>query len=186
MSSTARRLLVATPDAPRPELLPDRRVHDRAHAGGGAGRGAEPRRPTRPLDDAVPEWCDLAAEPRVAFVGGPVQPHEAVIALGRGRGDSEPADGWYPLLDRSAPSTSGVAGRRRTRRSRRSGCSRGTPPGARVSSTASSPSTAGTSSTPSADDLLTDDPDTLWRRVLRRQGGELAMAANYPLDPGTN
>ena len=36
------------------------------------------------------------------------------------------------------------------------------------------------------DDLLTDDPDSLWRRVLRRQGGELAMAANYPLDPGTN
>ncbi len=37
-----------------------------------------------------------------------------------------------------------------------------------------------------ADDLLTDDPDSLWRRVLRRQGGELAMAANYPIDPGTN
>jgi putative transcriptional regulator len=36
------------------------------------------------------------------------------------------------------------------------------------------------------DDLLTDDPGGLWRRVLRRQGGELAMVANYPLDIESN
>ena len=32
-----------------------------------------------------------------------------------------------------------------------------------------------------ADDLLTADPSGLWRTVLRRQGGDLAIAANYPL-----
>jgi len=36
------------------------------------------------------------------------------------------------------------------------------------------------------DDLLTSDPDGLWRRVLRRQGGELAMVANYPRDIESN
>jgi putative transcriptional regulator len=34
------------------------------------------------------------------------------------------------------------------------------------------------------DDLLTPDPAGLWRAVLRRQGGDLAVAANYPLDSG--
>ena len=36
------------------------------------------------------------------------------------------------------------------------------------------------------DDLFTDDPDTLWARVLRRQGGELAWYAHYPIDPSLN
>ena len=31
------------------------------------------------------------------------------------------------------------------------------------------------------DDLLTSDPAGLWRTVLRRQGGDLAVSANYPL-----
>jgi hypothetical protein len=30
------------------------------------------------------------------------------------------------------------------------------------------------------DDLLTSDPANLWRTVLRRQGGDLAVSANYP------
>ena len=32
------------------------------------------------------------------------------------------------------------------------------------------------------DDLLTPDPESLWRVVLRRQGGDLAVSANYPRD----
>jgi putative transcriptional regulator len=34
------------------------------------------------------------------------------------------------------------------------------------------------------DDLLTSDPAGLWRNVLRRQGGDVAMSANYPLGEG--
>jgi putative transcriptional regulator len=36
------------------------------------------------------------------------------------------------------------------------------------------------------DDAFTHDPDTLWERVLRRQGGWLAALARYPLDLSLN
>ena len=35
-------------------------------------------------------------------------------------------------------------------------------------------------------DLFTEDPETLWSSVLRRQPGELAWFANYPEDPTDN
>ncbi|MFZ0323244.1 MAG: YqgE/AlgH family protein [Actinomycetes bacterium] len=35
-------------------------------------------------------------------------------------------------------------------------------------------------------DPFVDDPDHLWRDVLRRQGGELAMVATFPEDPSLN
>lgn len=35
-------------------------------------------------------------------------------------------------------------------------------------------------------DVLGSDPEELWWEVLRRQGGDLAMFANYPLDPAMN
>jgi putative transcriptional regulator len=36
------------------------------------------------------------------------------------------------------------------------------------------------------EDLLNPDPQTLWRRVLRRQIGDLAYVANFPDDPTMN
>ncbi|MBT0993573.1 YqgE/AlgH family protein [Cellulomonas sp. DKR-3] len=36
------------------------------------------------------------------------------------------------------------------------------------------------------DDAFTAAPDTLWSRVLRRQGGDLAMLAHYPPDVHLN
>ena len=35
-------------------------------------------------------------------------------------------------------------------------------------------------------DILSPDPDDLWRAVLRRQPGRLAMFANFPADPSLN
>ena len=35
-------------------------------------------------------------------------------------------------------------------------------------------------------DVFSDDPADLWKRVLRRQGGVLAIAAASPLDPSLN
>lgn len=35
-------------------------------------------------------------------------------------------------------------------------------------------------------DPFLDDPDLLWARVLRRQGGQLAMLATMPAEPGLN
>lgn len=36
------------------------------------------------------------------------------------------------------------------------------------------------------DDFLTPDPETLWSRVLSRQGGKIAMLAHFPVDPSLN
>lgn len=36
------------------------------------------------------------------------------------------------------------------------------------------------------DDLVTPEPEQLWRRVLRRQGGDLAIVSLYPEDPRLN
>jgi putative transcriptional regulator len=36
------------------------------------------------------------------------------------------------------------------------------------------------------DDVLGDDPEGLWQRVLRRQRGEVAWFANHPSDPTAN
>ena len=35
-------------------------------------------------------------------------------------------------------------------------------------------------------DVYDPDPDTLWRRVLRRQGGELALRATWTANPEQN
>jgi putative transcriptional regulator len=35
-------------------------------------------------------------------------------------------------------------------------------------------------------DPVSADPEGLWRRVLRRQGGSLAVVSGFPLDPGAN
>jgi putative transcriptional regulator len=37
-----------------------------------------------------------------------------------------------------------------------------------------------------ADDVFSDEPEMLWQRVLRRQGGRLALVAAYPADPMLN
>ncbi|MGH9063702.1 MAG: YqgE/AlgH family protein, partial [Acidimicrobiales bacterium] len=36
------------------------------------------------------------------------------------------------------------------------------------------------------DDAFTANPDGLWKAVLRRQGGDFALLAAYPLDPSAN
>ena len=36
------------------------------------------------------------------------------------------------------------------------------------------------------DDAFCDQPGVLWKRVLRRQGGSLALVAAYPDDPMLN
>src|ERR1039458_9376955 len=35
-------------------------------------------------------------------------------------------------------------------------------------------------------DPVSADPEGLWQRVLRRQGGSLAVVSGYPVDPGAN
>ena len=35
-------------------------------------------------------------------------------------------------------------------------------------------------------DVFTDDPDTLWRRVLERKGPEYRLMSRMPFDPSAN
>lgn len=137
------------------------------------------------LAEALPGWELLAASPPVVFAGGPVEP-DAVIALGRAKPETMTDPGWMPIVDRL-----------------------------RVVDLAAGPDAADdvidearvflgyTGWAPGqledeveadawfvADardvDAIATDPDELWRRVLRRQGGQLALFATYPEDPSRN
>lgn len=192
MTSTARRLLVATPMLLDPNFL--RTVVFVIEHTPEAALGVVLNRPSEAtLEEALPEWWPLAVEPRVAFVGGPVQTTEALIGIGRavpgaagGRDAAHEADGWSPLLASIGTVDLGRAPRE---------------VGARVAGVRVFAGYAAWGPgqlddelavrgwyvvDAEPDDLFTAEPETLWRRVLRRQRGELAIAANAPLDPRTN
>jgi putative transcriptional regulator len=137
------------------------------------------------LAEALPGWEFVAATPPVVFAGGPVEP-DAVIAVGRAKPDTLPDPDWVPIVDRL-----------------------------RVVDLAAGPEVAdtlvdlarvfvgyagwapgqlelevGADAWFLADatdlDALVDEPETLWSRVLRRQGGELALFSTFPEDPSLN
>jgi putative transcriptional regulator len=138
------------------------------------------------VEDPLPDWADLSAPPPVVFVGGPVS-RSSVIALARvGDGPEPSEDTWTSVLgpigvlDLTSDAAlmhavidhvrvfAGYAG-------------------------------WGTEQLRSeiiegawfvvdalASDATTDDPDTLWREVLRRQPDNTRIFANYPPDPAVN
>lgn len=184
--STARRLLVAAPTLLDPNFARTI-VFMVEHTHDGA-LGIVLNRPSGTgVEDVLPEWQARAAPPSAVFVGGPVQLGETVIALGRVAAvDAVSTGGWEPLLGRIGTVDVGVAP------------ADVHPPMEAVRVFAGY---AGWGSRQlegelaqggwyvvdaDPDDLLTSSPDELWRRVLRRQGGELAMAANHPGDPRVN
>ena len=98
MGSTARQLLVSVPTLADPNFFRSV-VFVIEHTDEGAV-GLVLNQPTDALlTDALPDWADVAAPPAVAFVGGPVQQHDAVIGLAR-VGRVEDSDAWQPLLGR--------------------------------------------------------------------------------------
>jgi putative transcriptional regulator len=180
------RLLVASPDLGDPNFA--RTVvlvleHNKEGA-----LGLVLNRPTdATLSDPLPAWAELAAEPAVVFVGGPVQP-EAAIGLGR-RVEPHPAgdaEGFASLfgdlgtvdLERPPADVSPSVDRVRVF----AGYS-GWGPGQLEGELA-------------ADgwfvvDAKQSDPwarnaDELWRDVLRRQRGPLQVFAGFPDDPTQN
>lgn len=142
----------------------------------------------RPTDLAVleplPEWYGLAADPSVVFVGGPVE-QGAAIGLGAADAGAEP-DGWSPVLGRIGtldlsrhPSDLGVD----VEQVRVFAGYAGWGPGQLEGELA-----VGAWIVCDAEpaDVLDDDPATLWSRVLRRQGGDLALLSYCPPDPSLN
>ena len=182
MASTARRLLVSIPTLDDPNFFRSV-VFVIEHNDDGAV-GLVLNQPTDAvLTDALPDWADVAAPPAVAFVGGPVQQHDAVIGLAR-VGRVEDSDAWQPLIGRVGTIDLG----------RTPADVRGDLEAVRVFAGYSgwAPGQLDDELDRGGwfvvdalpDDLLTPDPASLWRVVLRRQGGELAVSANYPLDSG--
>ena len=129
---------------------------------------------TSGLDDDLPEWAPLLAEPEVVFVGGPVQ-QQVAVGLAEGVGGSA-VDG-VGLVDLSAAPGeltapvrvyAGYAGW-----------------------------TAGQLEAELRDggwiiapaepaDVFAADPAGLWRAVLKRQPGPTSLLATFPDDPGLN
>jgi putative transcriptional regulator len=186
VASTARKLLVSIPTLHDPNFFRSV-VFMIEHTDEGA-LGVVLNQPTETrVDEVLEEWAAYAAAPAVAFVGGPVQQHEAVIGVARvgafpeGEGDLGDGDAWQPLMGRIGTVDLGRS-----------------PHDARADIEAVRIFAGYSGWGPSQlegeidaggwfvvdahpDDLLTTDPAGLWRAVLRRQGGEVAVSANYPL-----
>ncbi len=185
MTSTARRLLVSLPTLADPNFF--RTVVFVIEHNDDGAVGLVLNQPTdAAIADALPEWSGRAAPPAVAFVGGPVQQHDAVIGLARFAPGAHHAvadvDGWQPLLGQVGTVDLG----------RSPADVRGDIEAVRVFAGYSGWGPGQLDGELEQDgwfvvdarpgDLLTPDPGSLWRAVLRRQGGNLAVAANYPRD----
>jgi putative transcriptional regulator len=137
-----------------------------------------------PLKDAVPEWASLASPPAVLFTGGPVSP-SSVIALARSDVGDE-REGWVPIangvgtvdLGRAPEEVPVVVEGVRVFLGYA-----GWAPGQLEEELARDAWFVVDFETT---DAFADEPEGLWRLVLRRQRGSLAMFANAPADPATN
>ncbi len=141
-------------------------------------------RPTDvPVGDHLPGWVEQLARPEVVFIGGPVQ-SETAVGLGR-RASREP-EGWSAVDDRvglvdlaGAPGT--VAGDLECLRVF-SGYTGWGPD--QLEAELETGDWVVASSLP--DDGFGENPEGLWRQVLRREGGRTAIYAEFPLDPSAN
>lgn len=184
----AGRLLIANPLLPDPNF--DRTVVFLiAYNDDDGAVGLVLNRPSETMVAApLPRWHHMAASPPVIFVGGPVQ-HDAVICLARPFGHpaaAEPPGEWKAVtpdvgtldldLDPDGLQSSfsqvrlfaGYAG---------------WAPGQLESEIVAG---AWWVVDAHAEDAFCDDPDQLWKSVLRRQDGSLALVASYPEDPAWN
>lgn len=179
-------LLVATPP------MGDRRF-DRTvvlvleHAPDHGAIGIVLNRPAlTPAAEILPVWAQWAAHPPVFFYGGPVGEASAVIGVGRAAVPEPAGPGWRPVvgtvgaidldhdpaqLDPALESLRLFTGY--------SGWSPGQLEG--------EIDAGGWFVCPAeVTDVFTGSPEELWRDVLRRQGGKLAMYSMIPADPSVN
>lgn len=182
--SLAGKLLVATPGL---EDANFRRtvVFVCLHSAEGA-LGLVLNRPLPPaaIAEHVPAWERYVTPPVVVFVGGPVE-RTAALALALAHGDT-PESGWTPLSDRIGLLDLG----------REPGEVGGSLAALRIFSGYAGWGAGQLDGEVEAGgwfvvDALPGDafsaaPESLWREVLRRQPGQLAMFAHYPDDPSAN
>lgn len=180
MPSLRGRLLVATPTLLDPNFF--RTVVLVLEHGETGAIGLVLNRPsTTDVEEILAQWVTAASEPRVVFVGGPVQPQGA-IALGRASAPDD-SDGFAHLfggigtIDLEQPATvmleqfrlyAGYAGWSAGQLERE------LEEGAWFVLDAAD------------DDAWCGEPDSLWHDVLARQPSRVRLFANCPLDPSTN
>jgi putative transcriptional regulator len=180
------RLLIALPALQDPNF--DRTIVFMLHHDEEGAVGVVLNRPSRlEVADALPQWGYAVAEPPVFFVGGPVSPSSAIcVARLRSGGDGGPDEGWHPIIGRIGTLDlnrdpgevgaevegirvfSGYAGWR----------------GGQLEDELVAGAWAVADADPN--DPLFADPAALWRTVLRRQPGSLALLAWFPEDPSMN
>lgn len=183
LRSLAGRLLVATPGLGDPNF---RRtvVLLLRHDDDGA-LGVVLNRPVPvPTGDALPAWADAVTPPATLFQGGPVGLDGAlgVVTLVPGGGGVvvDRLAGPFGLVDLDADPADGLPG----------------VTGVRVFVGYAGWSADQLEAEVAAGDwyvldarpgdVTTPEPDLLWRRVLRRQGGTLAIVSTFPEDPSLN
>ena len=185
LDALAGRLLVASP------LLVDENFHRTvvlicAHGADGAFGLVLNRALPAPVGELLPAWGSRVVDPASIFRGGPVLTDRA-LALARiaPRVDGEALAGWdriagrVGLLDLDVH-PSALAGIEAVRIfSGHAGWSAGQLEGELMGE-----AWFVVDSEPT--DAFDPDPESLWRRVLRRQAGRLALFANYPLDVTLN
>jgi putative transcriptional regulator len=180
--SLAGKLLVASPKLVDPNFHRSV-VYICGHDEKGAF-GVVINRPLMDVDvgDHLPGWREAAAEPKVVFAGGPVEPS---IALGLARAVGAVAgEHWTQLRDGlglvnlgSSPAEAGVAEIRVF--VGHAGWAAG-----QLEGEIAEEAWFVVDSAPG--DLFSADPASAWRDVLRRQRGKLAMFAFHPPDPTVN
>jgi putative transcriptional regulator len=170
MSTLKGRLLVALP------VLRDRNfdrtvVYVIEHSADGGALGVVLNRPSPlPLAEPLPKWEPMTPDPQVIFIGGPVGAGDA-IALG------DSADGLSIVDLETDPEDAGV-----DRVRVYAGYAGWT--GGQLEDEIAAGAWIVVDAT--AADVMTSDPEDLWPRVLRRQGGRIAAVASFPDDPSLN
>jgi putative transcriptional regulator len=137
------------------------------------------------LEDVLPRWADEVSEPRKLFVGGPVSPNGAICLASLLDVETEPA-GWRGLfhhvgllhLDTPVEITHGAFEDLRIYAGY-AGWEPGQLDGELMRG-------AWHVSPAQYDDIFGPSYSDLWQRVLRRQGGEIAMYATWPGDLNRN
>lgn len=143
------------------------------------------------VDEVLPQWQAVATSPGRLFTGGPVARNAIIglVRMERGAPDGPWPEGWKLLVDGEQPvGTVDLSGDPAS-------C-KGAIVGARLFSGYAGWGAGqlrheideGSWYVLPCDehDPLSADPEDLWRRVLRRQGGALAMVAAFPSDPAWN
>ncbi len=134
-----------------------------------------------PVEEAVPALSELTAPGEALFRGGPVEPNQAVLLAEV----ADPAVLDVPVLGSVGFLTGDVSPhiRKDLRRARvyvgHAGWGAG-----QLEAELEDGSWIVEEAT--AEDIFTNEPDALWRRVLERKGPDYAAIARIPFDPSMN